>query len=664
MDVTSLSKLNVSQLKAKCKELKVTGYSKLAKAALVEKLVAFGRGNEGQGVGEVSSAAVPPDKGQLPTPPPAPTQVSTSSRENTNQEVQKAPRPALGQIIPEVVQKATKKRPKKNEGEGAPPKKTKKISTSEVIHDVARRQSTGEHAQQSDPIPPIAAPKPPNTSQTVSRGRFQAPLLPARLSQATAASNTGGPPTSVLPTAVPSALASTSGQSILPSIVGKSVGKTTTTSQALVTSKNPTLTEPIASLSTKSTNVGTEKVAKLAPTSKMNKSTRTPPSYKLKTFKAPTITRPTRINSPKEPQPLTRMSDPRPHFDQTLDFAPPPKCTHFPQITIPPSTSRRRQAERMSVVFSGISDRGVLALCVQVSRAWRYAVYLSATHALMRDFAGSRLNAVLANIKEPRMTSMWTYLRARREETEARRKTFEQTWLGRCIQKEDTSICNSNPVNARMWTSPDDERQIVVALRFVCTRLVFALAKRHDDSFDVREWLRATVVGAGEVVPNEIWRVTTACPHRASKSSTGQRLADFEAFYVLFDTGEVIGHAPPRGNPGAMFGQRVARGRPHLEIFDEPDYAGNPLRADWAKYVEAVERGDAPSLQDAITSADRESYVAGVSAFWLRGLARRAEGGDLLGLIARRYVLSCVEPNRYGFMLRVSTWMLANVCLV
>ncbi|KAG8682606.1 hypothetical protein FRC08_014862, partial [Ceratobasidium sp. 394] len=640
MDATSLSKLNVSQLKAKCKELKVSGYSKLAKAALIEKLVAFGLGNEGRGVGETGSAAVTQDKGQLQAPVPAPPQVAISSHENTAPEAQEAPRPSLGQNIPEVAQKATKKRPRKNEGEGAPSKKPKKISTSEA------RQSTDEHAQQGNLVPPlVTGPKPPNTSQPVSQGKFQAPLLPARLSQATAASTTGNPPTTVLPTTVPSTVPSTSGQSIAPSIVGKSFGKITASSQALVISKNATLTEPLASLSTKSANVETEKVATLAPISKVNKSARIPPTYKPKTFKAPTVTRPTRINSPKEPQPLTRMSDSRPHFDQTLDFTPPPTCTDFPQITMPPSTFRRRQAERMSVVFSGISDRGVLALCVQVSRAWRYAVYLSATHALMRGFAGSRLNAVLANIKEPRMTSMWTYLRARREETEARRKTFEQTWLGRCIQRENVPICDRNPVSARMWTSPDDERQIVVALRFVCTRLVFALARRHDDSFDIREWLRATVVGADEVVPNEIWRVTTARPHRASKSSTGQRPTKFEAFYVLFDTGEVIGHAPPRGNPGTMFGQRVARGRPHLEIFDEPDHAGNPLRADWAKYVEAVERGDAPSLQDAITSADRESYVAGVSAFWLRGLAKCAEDGDLLRLIARRYVLSCVEPN-------------------
>lgn len=66
----------------------------------------------------------------------------------------------------------------------------------------------------------------------------------------------------------------------------------------------------------------------------------------------------------------------RPHVsasNQCLDFPPLPLCDSFPVISMPPSMARRRQAERMSVVFSGISDASVLALCVRVSRAWRYA---------------------------------------------------------------------------------------------------------------------------------------------------------------------------------------------------------------------------------------------------------------------------------------------------
>ena len=43
----SLQKLTVPQLKALCKEQKITGYSKLGKAALIEKLVPTQRSAEG-----------------------------------------------------------------------------------------------------------------------------------------------------------------------------------------------------------------------------------------------------------------------------------------------------------------------------------------------------------------------------------------------------------------------------------------------------------------------------------------------------------------------------------------------------------------------------------------------------------------------------------------
>jgi hypothetical protein len=273
-------------------------------------------------------------------------------------------------------------------------------------------------------------------------------------------------------------------------------------------------------------------------------------------------------------------------------------------------------------------------------------VYLSATHTLVRDFPGSRLEIIRSGIKEPRMTNMWAYLYARQDEVATRRKTFEQTWLGHCFKTGIQGLCNGNPISSRVWTSPDDERQIVVALRFVSTRLVFALARRHDGLPPAHEWLRGIVVGADEVVPNEIWRVTTI-----RSLNTDTRQTELESFHILFDTGEVIGRAPLSRSPGSIFGQRVARGRPHLEVFDDQDSSENSVRTDWAKYIKACERGDAPNLQDAITSADRESYVAGISGFWLGGLAAQGEDKGLLKTIARRYVLSCVEPNRYGMIL-------------
>lgn len=251
---------------------------------------------------------------------------------------------------------------------------------------------------------------------------------------------------------------------------------------------------------------------------------------------------------------------------------------------------------------------------------------------------------------------MWAYLRARQAEATKRRKAFEETWLGRFYsirtKGEQISPLKRHPISQRIWTSPDDDRQITVALRFVSTRLVSALARRHDSFPPASEWLDTAVIGADEVVPNEIWRITIGQDFDLPGETTSEsKRVDMQAFYVLFETGEVIGHAPsPRvQGAGIMVGQRVARGRPHLEVFDDGHSEGMPLRNDWAQYVSACERGDAPGLQDSITSADRESYVAGVSAFWLRGL-RSSPENDILRTIARRYVLSCVEPNRYGMV--------------
>ncbi|KAF8753947.1 hypothetical protein RHS01_06704 [Rhizoctonia solani] len=257
---------------------------------------------------------------------------------------------------------------------------------------------------------------------------------------------------------------------------------------------------------------------------------------------------------------------------------------------MPPFTARRRQAERMSVVFSGIKDCEVLGLCIRVSKAWRYAVYLSATHALHRDFSGTRLDSIVKWVKEPRMTNMWAYLRARRLEVQSRYDAFRGSWLG------------------RMWTSPDDGRQIDVVLRFVSTRVVFSLARRYSE-YD-QKWINPVdqVIGAEEIVPDEIWRITT-------RSSAGGKLKG---------------------------GQRVAKNRPHIEVLEsEP----GDLRADWRAYISSCELSPGSSLQDLIVSGDRESYVAGVSTFWLRSLSLEDE---VLRSVAHKYVLSSVEPNRYG----------------
>ncbi|KAJ1302751.1 hypothetical protein OPQ81_003059 [Rhizoctonia solani] len=184
------------------------------------------------------------------------------------------------------------------------------------------------------------------------------------------------------------------------------------------------------------------------------------------------------------------------------------------------------------------------------------------------------------------------------------------------------------PISWRIWASPDHDCQITVALRFISTRVVFSLVRRYSECD--QSWVNLTekVVGAEEIVPGEIWKVTT--------SSASEKL---KSFHVLYDTGEVIGLAPTSPRCG-IIGQRIKH-RPHIELLDsEP----GELRADWREYI--LLAGSGPNLQDSITNGDRDSYVAGVSTCWLQSLGLGLEDQEpTRKAIARRYILACVEPN-------------------
>lgn len=60
------------------------------------------------------------------------------------------------------------------------------------------------------------------------------------------------------------------------------------------------------------------------------------------------------------------------------------------------------------------------------------------------------------------MTNFWPYLRSRVDEVSNRRHAFDQTFLGQYI-----NVIGYNPLSAHLWTCPDDEKQIDIALRFV-----------------------------------------------------------------------------------------------------------------------------------------------------------------------------------------------------
>ena len=149
-------------------------------------------------------------------------------------------------------------------------------------------------------------------------------------------------------------------------------------------------------------------------------------------------------------------------------------------ITSPPNLSQRKRVQRWAVILSGLSDQQ-RAVCVFVSRAFRYAgtlehpgpmfrlsrpcdiVYLSASCILSRDYAGCRLQEDILNRYSQAMTNMWPYLRSRETEVAQRRETFQLSFAWRFLQK----LGLPDPIAAHMWTSPNDPKQLLIAVRRV-----------------------------------------------------------------------------------------------------------------------------------------------------------------------------------------------------
>ncbi|KAG6868614.1 hypothetical protein C0993_000417 [Termitomyces sp. T159_Od127] len=149
-----------------------------------------------------------------------------------------------------------------------------------------------------------------------------------------------------------------------------------------------------------------------------------------------------------------------------LDFEDPPLLQLLP-VTMPPSLSQRRHVLRFSLAFSLVSPRD-LKILTHCSRLFRYAVYISAAQRLIRDFSGCRLTSMMKRYS-PNTTNMWPYLIARKTEYINRQNTFQTSFLGKAFAGRYT-ILN------RLWTSPDHAKQATVAARFLLTRLFFEVS--------------------------------------------------------------------------------------------------------------------------------------------------------------------------------------------
>ncbi|OJA09603.1 hypothetical protein AZE42_10264 [Rhizopogon vesiculosus] len=295
----------------------------------------------------------------------------------------------------------------------------------------------------------------------------------------------------------------------------------------------------------------------------------------------------------------------------------------FVNITLPPKLSDRKRVQRWAIILCTISDEDCQT-CALVSRAFRYAVYLSAAHILAQKYRGRRLDEIVKRYPQ-NMTNMWPYLRQRQNEVSLWRRAFQISFIGRYI-----SALGIEPLSARLWASPDDEKQVVVALRyvgfdwgkstvkhkfrFVLTRLWFTLSVGTNER-DPSAWLKHTVEDAQEVVKSEIWAITI------------RNGISLSVFYVLESTCEVIGRA---------------RNVPQLEVYSPG------LRSDWSEYISSrtgASMEPCSLMLEHLRWANYEEYDRGVSRHWLRRISGEGNVGLSKKVVAERYVMACVVAN-------------------
>ena len=85
--------------------------------------------------------------------------------------------------------------------------------------------------------------------------------------------------------------------------------------------------------------------------------------------------------------------------------------------------------------------------------------YMAAYNQLLQKYEGSRLQNVLSQYPE-KVTNFWPYLVFRINEAKKRRNAYEQSFIGRALRF-------MYKVSDEVWTSPDDYKQAMMAVRCV-----------------------------------------------------------------------------------------------------------------------------------------------------------------------------------------------------
>ncbi|TFK87618.1 hypothetical protein K466DRAFT_645800 [Polyporus arcularius HHB13444] len=634
-----LAKLTVPQLKALCKEQKIPGYSKLGKQALVQKLVdnglcsGFG-GALGPGAPSVTSAATVPPDIATHTPTAAPscgsipgaTALDASFSSIHLPDTTGSTTDGMDASRPPVVAPSKPK----------PQKKTRKpkVSQPSALSET-RPDSATVSRQSSKVVTSLASATTPHTAQTatpsssiVTSGQIQPPS-PGLPRQASSLARNA-------PSSRASATANKRARPSLETMPPPPLKK----QRVLSFSSTPNIQRsPVPATAAISKPPAPVTTTKRVPAPPVVPVAVTVPPAPAKRFK-PLVVHKAKVPVSASSAPMTAAASPsvpvsvlaiaEEALSSIQDFE--ASVPALRPITLPPSLAQRKRVHRWAVILSGLSNEE-RAVCALVSRAFRYAVYLSASCILTGQYHGRRLQDDVLRKHSQAMTNMWPYLRARELEVDQRRRAYETSFLARLFQR-----CGlANPVSRYLWTSPNSSRQLLVAIRFALTRAWFELSvgTSPGGAADPNSWLQGTVVDAQEVVAGEIWLI--AVEYAASVAPLRPR----EAFYVLEATCEVVGR-PSAARSGA-----------------EDASVSVPVRADWSAYIErrrAAPQGDStPPLLGHLKWACVEDYDQGVSKLWLKKVAGDGAAGDSKRMVAERYVLACVIGNGIS-----GQWMTAN----
>ncbi|KAH7922035.1 hypothetical protein BV22DRAFT_1071174 [Leucogyrophana mollusca] len=628
-----LKKLTVPQLKALCKERRIVGYSKLGKAALLQKLddassISISNTPSVQQIAqsEKKTPSIPIDTG--PVPPTAAKQTIQFDIPRVSKKDQTAetrPRPGDSFSQGRTSQDFDRAQQLSAASLRSPQEQAAPAVEPAAVHPVASRssQAASFSTKLPDPCRGIKRPVPDSTADTQHK---KVKLDPQPRASSTVIGATADSRTDSLvgcstahnqscpaPTVTPGLHRKTSKQVTKLPVAGAQPTAIALPHQSpLVSAANRLGPPPGKSSNTLTVNT----VQFTAPIAPSGKRFRPLIPAIAQGNSTPKRVSQTQIQQHSSDEAVSLSEEPTLRY---LDFPAPPPPVILTTITYPPRLSERKRVQRWAIILSALSDED-RRVCVFVSRTIRYAVYLSAAHILGQRYNGQRLKDVTQQYPQA-MTNMWPYLRQRAREVLMRRTAFKSSFLGRYFQTFD-------PLSEHLWTSPDNERQVVIALRFVLTRLWFTLSVGGSGQ-DPSAWTRTVVEDVREIVAGEVWSVTVRKP---TKNAADIR----EICYILDSTCEVIGHPPVA--PGAPGSVKAPTGY---------------VRADWSNYIadalptphSSATESNASSLRHRLKWANYEEFDRGISKLWLQRTLVEGQVGIAKREIAERYIMASVIGN-------------------